>query len=97
LQVQNYVYWQKQKEGLSKPMTVHQLQQYCAKTVESTDIDKPFVVSSYLGEEASQGNFLIAWSTPRLLNLQRSSSLICLDATYKLTLDGFPILVNFLV
>jgi len=91
MQVQNFVKREKGKAGLNKPMNVHELKQHCiSNSAEPEDENLPFILGSYVSEDGSE--FIVAWSTRKLLNFQLCSRLICFDGTYKLTSAGYPCL-----
>jgi hypothetical protein len=94
-QIQNFVGREKAKSGDSKPMTIHELQQFCTSNAdESLDENSAYIIRHSID---SADRFIIVWSSTKLLNLQKQWKIICVDATYKILSYGYPILVCFLL
>lgn len=58
-----------------------------------TDIDEAFVLNIETSSPREALSFRFAFSTPRLLELLSPAHTICIDATYKLNWQGFPLMV----
>jgi hypothetical protein len=89
-QVQNFVAREKRKSGVNKPLSKEELRQYCEENSQQPDDrNQPFVIGSVIGEQ-----IFVGWSTRKLLAMQHNSTNICVDATYKIVLLNWPILVS---
>jgi hypothetical protein len=92
-QIQNFVSRQKAKNGDSLPLTLHELQEFCTlNSAEPADQTTSFIVRFDI---LSAEQFIIVWSSKKLLQMQKESPVICVDATYKILSFGYPILVLF--
>jgi hypothetical protein len=84
LQVQNFVAQLRKKENPSKPLTDADLLNYVNEhSAIPGDQNATFVVG-FMPHDRTSGHFLLVWSTPKLIQVQREADLLCTDATYKL-------------
>lgn len=94
IQLNNYLVRVRRGEG-PPILSLGQLESFV--TQSSTvppidDLDKPFVVNYNF--DYDQKNFGVFWSSHRLLSLMDKTSSINIDATYKLTFLGFPVIIT---
>jgi hypothetical protein len=86
----------RQKYG-EATVSAHEIDEWCeARKQEPSDVDEPFVLRHEVSAESTntdEQKLRIVITTRRLLGLLRSSSMLATDATYKLTWNGFPIML----
>ncbi|KAI6192878.1 SWIM-type domain-containing protein [Aphelenchoides fujianensis] len=92
-QIQNTVYRLKQKGGRRGPLTDVALEEYVsAKSTLPEDENCAYVVGSIPYDDQTE-RFMIVWSTPKLIAVQRNSDLLATDATYKLCWHACPVIM----
>lgn len=82
LQVQNFVAQLRKKEAPSKPLTDADLIKYVNENSVLPEDENSTFIAGYM--EYRNEHFLLVWSTPMLIKIQRESQLLATDATYKL-------------
>ena len=61
--------------------------------ISEEDIDKPYVFSSEYPDSPGESRFRLLFSSKRLLRLAKCTENLHIDATYKITWNGFPLLI----
>ncbi|KAH7724315.1 hypothetical protein AAVH_08203 [Aphelenchoides avenae] len=85
-QVQNQVH--RLRQPSSSPFTDVDFKIYCSDNVQQTGRHDSFVLGwSFTDSE----NFFVLWTTPHLLDLQKSQELLQCDATNCVNYNGFPL------
>jgi hypothetical protein len=82
---------EKKKTGITEPLTVEEFRQLVNKAaVVPNDDRKAYIIHA----EINNGKqFCIVWTTNKLHNRQQQQPNLHVDATYKITSYGFPMLV----
>lgn len=77
-------------------LRVSDLREYVnKKNTLPENINEPYVVGLDTTIVDEQERFCVTWTTRRLSEMQKASRMIQVDATYKITWLGFPVLVCF--
>ena len=82
----------KNKIYRSATLTIGGLEEWCEQRSELTDdMDKVFVTYNIVADSSKNTEFYVFATTKRLISLCKKTKHICLDTTYKLIYQGFPV------
>ena len=92
--ISNYVYTLK-RELFEPVKTYANFTEWCTTYhTDDNDIDSPRIVSYEAVADAGSNNCLrVVMSTRRLLQSAVDMECVCADATYKLNIHGFPVII----